>query len=179
MIVDVTALHRAALTGIALLLAVADARGQQFMPTGRGTLRGLPGVEVVVEGLEPELEAGGLTGASLKSEIEGRLRARGISVYASQADNPSPAKPYLYLDLNPLTLQHGELAIAVQLHVRQTVQSPATQSHIVNAITWDLLSVIAVKPGDIAETRAAVQALVEQFIEDWVSVHDSPKTDPQ
>ena len=175
-------MQRAKVTGIALLLVViqvADARGQQFTPTGRGTLRGLPGVEVIVEELEPELEAGGLTGASLKSEIETRLRARGITVYASQAENPSPAKPYLYLDLNALPLEHGEIAIAVQLHVRQTLQSPATQANIVNAMTWDLLSLIAVKAGRMPEARTVVQTLVEQFIEDWVSVHDPPATAPR
>ena len=150
---------------------VMSAGGQQFIATGHDTLRGLPGVELVVEELQPELELGGLTGASLKADIEKWIRAGGIAVYASQADNPSPAKPYLYLHLNALTLPGGDIALAVQLHVRQTLRSPVTGSNVVNAMTWDSHSVISVPAANLQAARPAVRAQVDRFIEDWQAVH--------
>jgi hypothetical protein len=61
------------------------------------TLRGLPGVEVIVEGLQPELERSGLTAARIRADVERRLRDGGVVVYASQAANSSLAKAYLYV----------------------------------------------------------------------------------
>src|SRR6187551_90320 len=98
-----TAARLAGVFSVALLLLVAgaaDANGQMFVSTGRDTLRGLPGVEVIVEGLQPELERSGLTGAAIRADVERRLRDGGISVYASQTANPSLAKAYLYVHIN-------------------------------------------------------------------------------
>ena len=155
------------LTGLA-----ADAYGQMYISTGRDTLRGLPGVEVLVEGLQPELERSGLTGAAIRADVEQRLRARGISVYASQADNPSPAKPYLYVHINALPLQRPEgYAIAVQLQLRQTLRSLVTSSNIVNAMTWDTHNVLGVPTPNLQSVQAEVRDYVDRFIKDWLAVH--------
>jgi hypothetical protein len=170
-----TVLHAARLAGIALVLTADPARevgGRQFVPTGRATLRGLAGVEVLVEALQPELERAGLTGASLRADIVSRIRAHGITVYASQSENPSPAKPYLYLDLNAIALPRGEVAVLVQLHLRQTLRSPATGADVVDAMTWDQHSIIRMPAGSPGTARATVRAQVDQFIEDWVAVHE-------
>ena len=76
-----------------LAISAADARGQMFVSTGADTLRGLPGIEVIVDSLQPELESGGLTNAALRADVEGRLRKGGVTIYPSQMANPSPAKP--------------------------------------------------------------------------------------
>jgi hypothetical protein len=162
------------IAGLTLVLAAGpalDAAGQQFIATGHDTLRGLPGVEVIVEQPQPELERAGLTGTSLKDDIEGLLRGHGIMVYKSQAENPSPAKPYLYLHLNALSLPGGHVAMAVQLHLRQTLRSPATSSNVVDAMTWDQHSIVSIRAADLKAARAAVRAHVDVFIEDWLAVH--------
>jgi len=170
-----TAFRMFGVFGIALLLlaiGVADAHGQMFVPTGADTLRGLPGVEVIVDGLQPELERGGLTSAALRADVEERLHKAGITIYPSQAANPSPAKPYLYITLNALTLPAGAgYAVGLQVHLRQTLRSPVTSSNIVNAMTWDAHNVLAVPASGLQEIRAEVVAFVDQFVEDWTSVH--------
>ena len=147
------------------------ASAQMFVPTGRDTLRGLPGVEVLVESLPPELERVGLTSAGLRTELEQRLKAGGVVVYANQKENPSAAKPYLYVHLNPLELPGQLQAVAVQVHVRQTLQSLVTNSQIVNAMTWDMHTVVAVRPSEMSVLKETVLEMVDRFVADWRAVH--------
>ena len=160
------------IVGLVLVGGGADANAQMFVSTGRDTLRGLPGVEVIVEGLQPELERAGLTGAAIRGDVEKRLRDGGIAVYASQTANPSLAKAYLYVHINALVLpQAAGYAVAVQVHLRQTLRSPVTGSNIVNAMTWDAENVVGVATAAVQDVRAELLTFVDQFVEDWASVH--------
>lgn len=144
---------------------------QMFVPTGRDTLRGLPGVEVVVEELQPEV-ALGMSRAAIQDAVTGQLRAGGITVYASQPENPSPAKAYLYVHVNALALPGQErLAVALQVQLRQTVRSVARETQIVNAMTWDAHNVVAVPVGRLDDLRQELRQYVALFIEDWAAVH--------
>jgi hypothetical protein len=157
-----------------LLLAVmaTDASAQMFITTGRDTLRSLPGVEVAIEQLDPEIERGGLSGAGIRAEVMQRLRAGGVTVYASQNENPSEAKPYLYVDVTGVRAAGGAVyAMAVQVQVRQTLRSPVTSSNIVDAMTWDARTVLAVPGNSLASVRTIVQQYVDHFIDDWKAVH--------
>jgi hypothetical protein len=157
-----------------LLLCVMapQASAQMFVTTGRDTLRGLPGVEVVIEQLEPELERDGLTGATIHEEVVQRLRAAGLAVYTSQNDNPSEAKPYLYVDVNAVRLGGQNLyAVALQVQLRQTLRSPVTSSNIVDAMTWDARTVLVAPGNNLASVRLTIRQYVDHFIEDWRAVH--------
>ena len=157
-----------------LLLSVmaTHASAQMFVTTGRDTLRGLPGVEVAVEQLQPELERDGLTGATIHDEVVQRLRAAGIAVYTSQNENPSEAKPYLYVDVNAVRLGGQNLyAIALQVQVRQTLRSPVTSSNIVDAMTWDARTVLVAPGNNLTSVRLTIRQYVDHFIEDWRAVH--------
>jgi hypothetical protein len=155
---------------IALLLFNAPVLAQPIVATGRDTLRGLPGVEVAVE-VPTELPQTEVGAAALRTAIERRLQAGGITVYATQAANPSEAKPYVYVDLNALSLSGRLQAVAIQVHLRQTVRSAIGSSIIVNAMTWDQQTVAAVTPDDGAELRDLILEMVDHFIADWRAVH--------
>ena len=154
----------------ALLLSAADTSAQLFVPTGRDTLRGLPGVEIAIEVPTP-LPLSELTNTALHTAVERRLRAGGITVYDSQKANPSDAKAYVYVHLNALSLPGRLQAVAIQVHLRQTVRSIANSSNIVNAMTWDQHTVAAVTPADAARLRDLVLEMIDHFIEDWRAVH--------
>ncbi len=152
--------------------AAVDARGQMFVPTGRDTLRGLPGVEVVVEPLDTEVERAGLTRAAIQSDVERKLRERGVRVYSTQTENPSPAKPYLYVHVNALKLADtGGFAIAIQVHLRQTVRSVVTPSSVVNAMTWDTHNVVFVTASQLRHVRDEIASYVDMFARDWLATH--------
>jgi hypothetical protein len=157
-----------------LLLAgtATHASAQMFVTTGRDTLRGLPGMEVAIEPFEPELEAAGLATAAIRADVVQRLRAAGVTVYASQNENPSEAKPYLYVDVNGVRAGDQNLyAIALQVQVRQTLRSPVTSSNIVDAMTWDARTVLAVPANNLTSVRAIILEYVDHFIQDWKAVH--------
>ena len=158
---------------IALLAAMSSpSSAQMFVPTGRDTLRGLPGVEVVVEELQPEVARNGMTRAGIRAEVAGRLRSSGIPVYASQGENPSPAKPYLYVHINALELMGEEaFAVALKVQLRQTVSSVASESQVVNAMTWDVHNVLSVPTSGFDSLRTEIYAYVDMFISDWLAVH--------
>lgn len=154
-----------------LLLSAGGVSAQMFVPTGRDTLRGLPGVELVVEDVPPELTQAEISTTALRAAIEQRLRTGGITVYASQTANPSDAKAFVYVELNAVPLPGQMNAVAIQVHVRQTVRSTVTTSNIVNAMTWDNHTVAAVTAADGAPLRDLVLEMVDHFVADWRAVH--------
>jgi hypothetical protein len=155
---------------LVLLLFDVEASAQLFVPTGRDTLRGLPGVEVAVD-VPTELPDTDLTTSALHAAVEQRLRNGGITVYASQKANPSDAKAYVYVHLNALPLPAQMQAVAIQVHLRQTVRSVVTSSSIVNAMTWDQHTVAAITSADAAQLRDLVLEMIDHFIADWRAVH--------
>jgi hypothetical protein len=161
-------------TVVSLLLQplfAVGASAQLFVATGRDTLRGLPGVEIAVEDVPPELPQAELTTTALRTAVEQRLRAGGITVYATQVANPSDAKAYVYVQLNALSLPGQLQAVAIQVHLRQTVRSTVTSSNIVNAMTWDEHTVAAVTAAEGAQLRDLVLEMVDHFVADWRAVH--------
>lgn len=159
--------------GLALLVGTATgAAAQTFTPTGRETLRGLPGVEVLVEDLERDVERDGLTRRMIVSDVEERLRTGGVAVYTSQRANPSDAKAYLYVLVNSVKVpRQAQYAIDIQVHLRQTLRSLVTPSNIVNAMTWDQTDVMVVGTADLSRVRETIRRYVDQFVRDWTSVH--------
>jgi hypothetical protein len=165
-------LPKTLLTTLFLAASVAGVSGQMFVPTGAGTLRGLPGVEIIVERLQPELEMDGLTTALVRSDVENRLAKGGITIYPSQTANASAAKPYLYVSLTALRLPDtGGYVLGLQLQLRQTVRSVVTESNIVDAMTWNAHNVYAVPAAELPAVRAEILAFADQFISDWKRVH--------
>ncbi len=154
-----------------LLMGVADASAQMFITTGRDALRGLPGLEVAVETLPPDLTEAGLDAARTRVLVADRLRRGGVTVYPRQQDNPSVAKPYVYILLNGLALPGGGHAIALSLQVRQSLRSPATGSTVVNAVSWETGNVFVVPAGGLPALQVELERDVDQLLRDWTSVH--------
>jgi hypothetical protein len=83
---------------VLLLLASTGAQGGDTEGE-RATLRGLDGVQVVVEDLQPDVERNGLTRQQLQTDVELRLRKAGIRVLTEQeldrAPGQTPPRPSL------------------------------------------------------------------------------------
>ena len=100
------------------------------------------------------------------------MKTAGITIYPSQRENPSPSKPYLYVHVNAAAAERGGYAVAIQVHLRQTLASLTTVSRIVNAMSWDAHDV-SVMPSVLLKEDVSdgVEALVARFIADWQAVH--------
>lgn len=164
--------HAAALVVMVVACMATRAEGQMTMPTGRETLRGLGGVEVLVEDVPPVLTRAGLTQGRIETDVKRQVTSAGITVYPSQRANPSPAQPYLYIHLNALPASPaGDLSVALQVHVRQTMASLVAPARVVNAMTWDAHTIVAVPTGRAADLMTEIHAQVARFINDWNAVH--------
>jgi hypothetical protein len=158
--------------GLLLAAAVPAAAGQLFVPSGKDTLRALPGVEVIVESVPDELDRAGVTPASIRAGVVRGLEAGGIRVYTSQAENPSPAKAYLDVRITLVVLpRRAGYVAAVQMHLRQTLASVVTESKVVNAGSWDAGVLVNLTVSDLPKLRTELQGLVEEFVKDWRAVH--------
>jgi hypothetical protein len=155
----------------ALLFFPAGSPAQLFVATGRDTLRGLPGVEVLVENVSPDLQPPELAGPALRTAVETRLKAGGVTVYATQVANASDAKAYVYVHIDSVKLSGTLHAVAIQVHLRQTVRSTVGPSNIVNAMTWDNHTIAAATAAEGAQVRDLVLEMVGRFIADWRAVH--------
>jgi hypothetical protein len=163
---------RAAVAAIIVaLFVVALSAGQLFVPTGGHTLRALPGVEIIVETVPLPLQRAGLTQAALAADVERWLRAGGVTVFSSQAANPSAAKAYLDVRTTALVLRDGTYAVAVEMHVRQTVASVVTESRIVNAATWETGRLVNVAQADLPRLGDEIRGMTEEFLAEWKAAH--------
>ena len=97
-----------AVLGVALIAAVwSVAVGDtdqgvpeaRFLVEDRDTLRGLDGVFVLVEEIEPEIERYGLTKQALQTDTELQLRQYGIKVLSRVERLAAPGSPYLYVNV--------------------------------------------------------------------------------
>src|SRR5262245_56922519 len=65
----------------------------------RESLRGLKGVNVLIEDLEAEVERDGMSKDQIQTDVELRLRKAGIRVLTEQESIVTPGLPYLYVRL--------------------------------------------------------------------------------
>ena len=154
-----------------IALSVTASAGQRFVPTGGHTLRALPGVEVIVETMPAPLQRAGLTERSVAMQMTQLLKAGGIVVFPTQASNPSAGKAYLDVRTTVLALRDGGYAVAIEMHVRQTVASLVTESKIVNAATWETGRLVSVAATDLPRVRDEIREMAEEFLADWKTVH--------
>jgi len=67
----------------------------------RSSLRGLEGVKVLVERIDPDVEHNGLTTGAIQTDVELKLRQAGISVWAP--DQQTHGRPTLYVAVQVYT----------------------------------------------------------------------------
>ena len=123
----------------------------------RKTLRGLTGVAVMVEQLDPEVERDGLARSQLQTDAELKLRLAGIKVLEQTATTTTLA-PYLYINVNFMP-SGGQYVFFVGVELKQTVMltqrfEPAT------ATTWSSGYLGIVGARNVHQVRDAVKDYV-------------------
>ncbi len=84
----------------------------------RESLRGLPGVAVVIENISPDVQAVGLTEEAVQTDVELILQSSGIRVFTIVEIANMPSKPFLYVGI---TLRNGSV-YSYYLGVRHLTQ---------------------------------------------------------
>jgi hypothetical protein len=138
------------------------------------TLRGLPGVTVVIEPLQATAEQDGLTQRELQAEVERQLQAAGIRVLTQDEWRGTPGSPYLYVNVSALKKNYGLYAYSIEVCLNQLVTLLRNQDIQEFAETWETREVGTVGKDRLGTVRHSVAAHVNVFIRDYFSVN--PRT---
>jgi hypothetical protein len=139
----------------------------------RASLKGLQGVFVLVEDLNPLEEQAGLKTADVQTDVEEKLKAAGIPLLSKTQDIDTPGMPTLYISVSVASSTTTDLwpfSIDVNLEQQATLKrSPDT--FVPTAITWHVGSIGAVDKSNIRSIRDRVNEQVAKFVNAYLKVN--------
>ena len=144
-------------------------------------LKGLEGVEVLVEEVKPELENYNLTAIEIQKDVENKLREAEIKILSKEENEKIHPlrKPYLYVKINSRKLpwKREVIAYTVEIALKQLVTLPAQAKPARKpfyAPTWYKNIVGAATPKDFGEIREGVNQIMEKFIKAYQTANPKP-----
>jgi hypothetical protein len=157
-----------------LLVTTTAATAQGDDEYTRKSLRGLKGVQVVVEGIKPEAEASGLYAAAILTDVELKLRQAGIKVLTGAEARVAPGQPYLYVQVGLASNPKTELyAFFIRVELCQDVQLLRDPSSLAGGIaTWSPAGTVGtVGKENLRTLRDNIKDQVDKFINAYLSVN--------
>jgi hypothetical protein len=153
----------------------SHATAQPLTAEERDTFKALPGVSVFVEPLYESAERDGLTKGVIQSDVELRLREKGIRVFSDLADSQrqSPAAPDLHVAVTAVRRDNGLYAYNITVELSQIVSS-LVSNQTFWASTWRSGATGSVGALHLPNVRESVKNQVDKFIKDWLAVHSKP-----
>lgn len=134
----------------------------------RETLRGLPGVRVIVENLPKGAEEAGLSVSDLQTGVTFKLTSAGIPVLSREEWKETPGRPWLYVSVNTIKYLTSYF-FSIDLQLKQEVILRRQASMVTSSATWEMGSVGFVGvDGLVEKVHESIGAYVEEFISDFV-----------
>lgn len=139
----------------------------------RSTLKGLRGVSVMIESLEPEVERDGLSRSTIETDVELKLRQAGITV-VPPGDQKNSLGAFLYVNVNAIqsSANRGLYAYSVHVAVNQVVRLVRDREVRTVAATWSTGTIVIVGATRIsASVRENVRDQVDRFVNAYLAVN--------
>ena len=167
-----------AILGAAIFFSFLFSPGKSFSLSDMESLRGLEGVEVLVEELNAELENFNLTMVQIQVDVESKLRMAGIEILSKEENEKIQPrrKPYLYIQIHSYKPQSRRDVIAfnVDIALNQKIAIPGHpdfKKKSFYAPTW-YKSIVGVVGGEkIAFIRDVVKDLTGKFTEAYLTAN--------
>jgi hypothetical protein len=123
---------------VATLITLNPSTWGQDDETTRPTLRGLQGVFVHVEPLDPQVEQDGLTKNQIHADTESKLKSAGIKVLTREEFLKLSGHPYLYIGVNisMLKTQITRYLFYIRIELNQEVVLVRTPETKLSTVTW-------------------------------------------
>lgn len=137
----------------------------------RTTLKGLQGVFVIIESLDPEVEKAGLTSAELRTDVELSLRLAGIRVLSEGQGRRIPGAPYLYVRVNVVTSTPSIWPYSIDVELNQYVTLDRDRNIRTTGATWSVGSIGTVTLSNIRTAKDRVNDKVDEFINAYLAVN--------
>ena len=141
-------------------------------PLAQETLRGLPGVRLIVEKVDAEVERDGLTTDLVRTTAETRLRAAGIHLLSQDEVTMTQGRPTIQI-LVQTARSDSLYAYCIEVSVwQEMVQIHRQTSLPVWVRSWVTESVVGIKSRkNIHVLKTTVEDLVDSFIHAYVAVN--------
>ena len=139
----------------------------------RESLRGFPGVMVVIEGTNPDAQADGLSQDAIRTAVELILRASGIRVLTKSEEQAPLFSPWLYVSIGTVKNSSGVYAYGLRFVFYQTVVTVHRPQQWLQAATWE-------PPGKFGtigqlnlkrEVIDILETMVKEFANDFLAVN--------
>ncbi|HXW62876.1 MAG TPA: hypothetical protein VEJ45_09765 [Candidatus Acidoferrales bacterium] len=146
------------------MLRASVAFGQEApLVPGVSTLKGISGVQVLIEDLSDSAKALGLEKETIQTDVELKLRLAGIHILSEEEDNNTPGAPSLYVNVRVV-----RSAAAVAVELKQGVRL-VRNGELSQGTTW---SVGGVGANLTAESiRNHIKDYLDEFLNAWLSVN--------
>ena len=170
---DPRGVMRSVVMAILMTLTCFDLSFAQTRDQQRESLRGLPGVEVVVEEVKSDAQVDGLSQESIRAAVELILRSKGIRVLTQSERSETPAKPYLYVSVGTDKQTSGQYSFSPRVELYQAVSLVQRPQHMMPALTWFM-------PGKLRTVGQqnirlwiinSIEPLVREFANDFLAVN--------
>lgn len=162
----------AVMTTILLLscvnLSVAQMEG---FSSQRGSLHGLPGVQLVVEAIQPDAEADGLSTQAIETLADEILQSSGIWVLTGPERIRIPSAPYLYVNVNTTKSERGLYSFSVAIQLNQAVTLLTSEKKMTYATTWSSGSTGHTGADNLTQVVQVVEEHIKQFADDFLAVN--------
>jgi len=139
----------------------------------RTTVKGLQGVFVLTEDLNPPEEQAGLKTADIQADAVQQLKAAGIPLLSKEQGMQTPGMPTLYISVSIASSATTDLwpfSIDVNLEQEATLKRNP-EIFVPTAITWHVGSIGAVDRSNIRSVRDRVNEQVAKFVNAYVKVN--------
>ena len=141
----------------------------------RETLKGLQGVYVIVEEMQPNIQKyalkPGLTKEQLQKDIELRLKEKGIKTLSRDEWVKTPGKPVLYVSVNTHETEKYQYAYDIKIELQQVVKMETNPKINALAATWSMNMTGMANIGSLNIIKGDVDVLLARFQQAYWAVN--------
>jgi len=140
---------------------------------GKESLKGLNGVYLIVERLNPDIEKDGLTKNSIKTAVELKLRMAGIKVLTKEEIFKDPDSPVLHVQVVSIKERTIDsfYAIGINIELYQHVFLIRDKSIIFHTATWCDKLVVMRLAKEVYSLKDVIKDRIDEFINDYLAVN--------
>lgn len=165
---------RTALLLLVMMVLYSTAHAKYYAEPDSMTthLKGLKGVHVVAEDLQPVLTKAGIQKDAMVTKVNARLRSLEVPLYSDYEASDSPFIPMLFININSVSGNNGNIAFAVTVTVLEPSISLRDGESVLKAQTW--ISGLIKVTDDHTEVCKTVLDVVDQFAYEYLIANLEP-----
>jgi hypothetical protein len=138
----------------------------------RESLRGVTGVEVVVEPLDIEIEQFGLHTETLQRDIKQRLHKTGVRVLTERERLAAPNGVLLTIRMDAVHDRISRYFYSIDLFVSRKVRLESQPDSELSAVTWRKTGTIkTIADDNVKHIETQILQKVDLFIKDYLAVN--------